>query len=140
MSSKSEAGADGKQPVGVSGVTVEQLLSPVPSSITEIAVGDKRHHVVIDKPYSVFTRKEKWSIVILASCAAIFRRVRYIVTHVFYFADARSLNSHISPFTANIYFPAIPVISTDFHKSVELINLTVTMYMVMQGLCMPLPL
>ena len=40
-----------------------------------------------------------------------------------------------SPFTANIYFPAIPVISTAFNKSVELINLTVTMYMVMQGLC-----
>jgi hypothetical protein len=60
--------------------------------------------------------------------------------HMFYFADARSLDSHISPFTANIYFPAIPVISTDFHKSVELINLTVTMYMVMQGLCTLLPL
>ena len=34
-----------------------------------------------------------------------------------------------------MYFPAIPVISRDFHKSVELINLTVTMYMVMQGIC-----
>jgi hypothetical protein len=140
MSSKSEAGADGKQPAGVPDVTVEQLLPPAPSSNTEITAGDERHHVAIDKPYSVFSRKEKWSIVILASCAAIFRRVRYIVTHVFYFADACSLNSHISPFTANIYFPAIPVISTDFHKSVELINLTVTMYMVMQGLCTSLPL
>ncbi|KAN0111587.1 MFS general substrate transporter [Russula decolorans] len=111
MSSKSEAGADGKQSAGVPDVTVEQLLYPTPSLNTEIAVGDKRQHVAIDKFYSVFTRKEKWSIVILASCAAIF-----------------------SPFTANIYLPAIPVISTDFHKSVELINLTVTMYMVMQGL------
>ena len=133
MSSKSETGADGKQSAEFLDVTVEQPLSPILSSNTEIPAGDKRHHVAIDKPYSVFTRKEKWSIVILASCAAMFRRVRY--THVFYFADARSLNSHISPFTANIYFPAIPVISTDFHKSVELINLTVTMYMVMQGLC-----
>jgi hypothetical protein len=140
MSSKLEAGADGKQSVRVLDVTVEQPLSPAPSSNTEIAVGDKRHHVAIDKHYSIFTRKEKWLTVILASCAAMFRRVRYIVTHVLYFADARSLNSHISPFTANIYFPAIPVISTDFHKSVELINLTVTMYMVMQGLCTPLPL
>jgi hypothetical protein len=140
MSFKSEAGADGKQPAELPDVTVEQPLSPAPSSNTEITVGDKRHHVAIDKPLSVFTLKEKWSIIILASCAAIFRRVRYIVTHVFYFADARSLNSHISPFTANIYFPAIPVISADFHKSVELINLTVTVYMVMQGLCTPLPL
>jgi hypothetical protein len=45
------------------------------------------------------------------------------------------LTSDDSPLTANIYFPAIPVISRDFHKSVELINLTVTMYMVMQGIC-----
>ena len=59
---------------------------------------------------------------------------------MFYFADAHSLNSHISPFTGNVYLPAISIISTDFHKSVELINLTVTMYMVMQGLCTPLPL
>lgn len=36
-----------------------------------------------------------------------------------------------------IYFPAIPIISKDFHKSIELINLTVTMYMVMQGICTP---
>jgi hypothetical protein len=138
--SKSEAGADCKQSPGVPDVTVEQFLSPAPSSNTETAVGDKRLHVAIDKPYSVFTRKEKRLIVNLASCAAIFRRVRLIVTHMFYFADARSLNSHISPFTADIYFPAIPVISTDFHKSVELINLTATMYMVMQGLCTHLPL
>ena len=77
MSSKPEAGADGKQLATVSDVTVGQPLSPTPSSNTEIAVGDKdkEHPAAIDKPYSVFTRKEKWSIVILASCAAIFRRV-----------------------------------------------------------------
>ena len=40
-----------------------------------------------------------------------------------------------SPFTANIYFPVIPALSREFHKSIELINLTVTMYMVFQGIC-----
>lgn len=40
-----------------------------------------------------------------------------------------------SPLTANIYFPAIPTLADAFHKSVELINLTVTMYMVLQGIC-----
>ena len=142
MSFKSEGGADSKQPVGIPDITVEHSLSPVPSSNAETTTGDNsdnRHHVVIDEPYSVFTHKEKWLIVILSSCAAIFRRVRCIVTNVFYFADACPHNSHISPFTANIYFPAIPVISAAFHKSVELINLTVTMYMVMQGLCKPFP-
>jgi hypothetical protein len=115
MSSKSEAGADGKQSAGVPDVTVEQLLSPAPSSNTEIAVGDKKRHFAIDKPYSVFTRKEKWLIVILSSCAAIFRRVRYIVLHVFNLADARSLNctSALSLRTyISLQFPSSQQIST----------------------------
>ena len=77
MSSKSEAGADSKQSAEVPYVTVEQLVLPTPSS-TKIGVRDKRHHVDSDTPYSysVFALKEKWLIVILASCAAIFGRVR----------------------------------------------------------------
>ncbi|KAI0094287.1 MFS general substrate transporter [Irpex rosettiformis] len=64
-----------------------------------------------EKPYSVYTLREKWAIVIISSIAGIF-----------------------SPLTANIYFPAIPELSRVFGKSVELINLTVTMYMVLQGI------
>ncbi|GAW02375.1 MFS general substrate transporter [Lentinula edodes] len=64
-----------------------------------------------ERPYSVYTSKEKWFIVTLVSFAGIF-----------------------SPFTANIYFPAIPTLTSVFHKSTELINLTVMMYMVLQGL------
>ncbi|TEB38913.1 quinidine resistance protein-like protein [Coprinellus micaceus] len=60
--------------------------------------------------YSIFTRTEKWIIVFLIALAGLY-----------------------SPLTANIYFPAIPALSRDFHKSVELINLTVTVYVVMQG-------
>jgi hypothetical protein len=58
------------------GANGEQSLSPVPSSI---ALGDDRHDVSTDKLYSVFTHREKWFIVGLASCAAIFRRVGYTV-------------------------------------------------------------
>ncbi|KAH9081526.1 MFS general substrate transporter [Lactarius deliciosus] len=65
----------------------------------------------VEIPHSIFTPKEKWFLVSLASLSALF-----------------------SPFTANIYFPVIPTISKDFHKSIELINLTVTMYMIIQGL------
>ncbi|KAI9507807.1 major facilitator superfamily domain-containing protein [Russula earlei] len=79
--------------------------------ITETAVGISEYNVAADKQYSVFTHREKWLIVSIASFAALF-----------------------SPLTANIYFPAIPVISREFHKSVELINLTVTMYMILQGI------
>ncbi|KAI0347750.1 MFS general substrate transporter [Trametopsis cervina] len=64
-----------------------------------------------EKPYSIYNIREKWGIVIMASIAGLF-----------------------SPLTANIYFPAIPTLSDEFHKSVELINLTVTMYMVLQGI------
>ncbi|KIJ61413.1 hypothetical protein HYDPIDRAFT_137722 [Hydnomerulius pinastri MD-312] len=63
-----------------------------------------------EKPFSIYTLKEKWFIVFLASVAAVY-----------------------SPLSANIYFPAIPQISDAFHRSIELINLTVTVYMVFQG-------
>ncbi|KAI9507806.1 MFS general substrate transporter [Russula earlei] len=79
--------------------------------ITEMVVGISKHNVATDEQYNVFTHREKLLIVRIASLAALF-----------------------SPLTANIYFPAIPVISREFHKSVELINLTVTMYMILQGL------
>ncbi|KAG0702021.1 hypothetical protein DFH29DRAFT_526748 [Suillus ampliporus] len=63
------------------------------------------------RPYSIYTRPEKWLIVVIASLAALF-----------------------SPLTANVYFPAIPTIAAAFHKSIESINLSVTVYMVFQGL------
>ncbi|KAI6120587.1 MFS general substrate transporter [Pisolithus croceorrhizus] len=63
-----------------------------------------------ERPYSIYTPAERWFIVVTASVAALF-----------------------SPLAAMTYMPAIPVIATDFHKSVELINLTVTVYMVFQG-------
>ncbi|KAG1754839.1 major facilitator superfamily domain-containing protein [Suillus paluster] len=62
------------------------------------------------RPYSIYTRREKWFIVVMASLAALF-----------------------SPLTANVYFPAIPTIASAFHKSIESINLSVTVYMVLQG-------
>ncbi|KAG2155612.1 major facilitator superfamily domain-containing protein [Suillus clintonianus] len=63
-----------------------------------------------EKPYSIYTRREKWFIVVVASLAALF-----------------------SPLTANVYFPAIPTIASAFHTSIESINLSVTVYMVLQG-------
>jgi len=76
ISSMLEAGADGEQSAGP--LDFEQLVSPVlpVSSISKTTAGDNGHHVAIDKPYSVYTHKEKWLIVFLASCAANFRQVR----------------------------------------------------------------
>ncbi|KAJ7656393.1 MFS general substrate transporter [Mycena polygramma] len=64
-----------------------------------------------EEPYSIFTQREKWFIVSLIAFGGLF-----------------------SPLSANIYFPAIPAIAEAFHKSVELINLTVTLNMVFQGI------
>ncbi|KAF9477002.1 hypothetical protein BDN70DRAFT_922917 [Pholiota conissans] len=60
--------------------------------------------------YSKFTKGEKWFIVYFTSFVGFF-----------------------SPFTSNIYLPALPTLSVAFHKSTELINITVTVYMVLQG-------
>ncbi|KAI0263476.1 MFS general substrate transporter [Gloeopeniophorella convolvens] len=75
------------------------------------SAGDRKGAEIPERPFSSFNHREKWIIVNLASFAALF-----------------------SPLTSSIYLPAIPIMARDFHKSTELINLTVTMYMVMQGI------
>ncbi|KAG1831189.1 major facilitator superfamily domain-containing protein [Suillus subalutaceus] len=64
----------------------------------------------VEPPYSIFTTCEKWLIVTLASVAGLF-----------------------SPLTAYIYLPAISMIATAFDRTVELTNLTVTVYLVFQA-------
>lgn len=46
-----------------------------------------------------------------------------------------SANAHIvSGFASNIYFPALPTFASDLNVSVELVNLTVTGYLIFQGI------
>lgn len=40
----------------------------------------------------------------------------------------------VSGFASNIYFPALPTVSHDLNVSVELVNLTVTSYLIFQGI------
>ncbi|KAH7089454.1 major facilitator superfamily domain-containing protein [Paraphoma chrysanthemicola] len=65
----------------------------------------------VDVPYSIYTNKEKWLIVGMVALAGFY-----------------------SPLPANIYFPAIPTLAQAFHKSIDTINQTVTVYLVFQGL------
>ncbi|KAJ6507381.1 major facilitator superfamily domain-containing protein, partial [Mycena vitilis] len=65
---------------------------------------------VLEERFSIFNPAEKWFIVSLIA-----------------------LGGMMSPLSANIYFPAIPTIALAFNKSIELINLTVTINMVLQG-------
>ncbi|ORY59749.1 major facilitator superfamily transporter [Pseudomassariella vexata] len=68
--------------------------------------------VVDDQPnYTVFTKWEKRGIVMGAAAGAFF-----------------------SPLTAQIYFPALNLLATDFNVSITQINLTVTTYMIFQGI------
>jgi MFS family permease len=60
---------------------------------------------------SIYTAHEKWIIVSIIAVGGLF-----------------------SPLTANVYLPAIPAVADAFHKSVSLINLTVTVYMIFQGM------
>ncbi|KAL9035177.1 MAG: hypothetical protein Q9180_005000 [Flavoplaca navasiana] len=63
-----------------------------------------------EDPYSVFSNSEKRWIVFLIAMAGFF-----------------------SPLSANIYFPAINYLARDLSVSLELINLTITAYLVCQG-------
>lgn len=45
-----------------------------------------------------------------------------------------SLGSFFSPLSGQIYFPAIPDIADDYHTTTGRINLTITTYMILQGL------
>ncbi|KAI0526238.1 major facilitator superfamily domain-containing protein [Xylaria bambusicola] len=63
------------------------------------------------EPYSIFDKRQKWLIVLITSTAATF-----------------------SGFASNIYFPALSTIAHDLEVSLELINLTVTSYLIFQGI------
>ncbi|KAJ5808688.1 hypothetical protein N7474_009957 [Penicillium riverlandense] len=66
---------------------------------------------VLEPPYSIFDKRQKPFIVFIVSIAATF-----------------------SGFASNIYFPALPTIAKDLNISYELVNLTVTSYLVFQGI------
>lgn len=80
--------------------------------------------------YSIYNPKEKWLIVVLVAVAGLFRYFKFIPTII-----ANEVDQRRSPLPANIYFPAIPTLVNIFHKSTELLNVTVTVYLVMQGVC-----
>ncbi|CDM35766.1 hypothetical protein DTO013E5_9245 [Penicillium roqueforti] len=64
-----------------------------------------------EPPYHVFTRSRKLLMVIIVSFAAIF-----------------------SPLSSNIYFPALSEVAKELDISMSLATLTITIYMIVQGL------
>lgn len=67
-----------------------------------------------DEAYSAFSQKDAILVVVLIAIAGFF-----------------------SPFTAFIYFPTLESISSDFGVSIELMNITVTVYLIVQGIIPP---
>lgn len=70
-----------------------------------------RPNADVPEPYSIFDKRQKALIVFIASTASTF-----------------------SGFASNIYFPALAAVASDLDVSIELINLTITSYLILQGI------
>ncbi|KAK5167351.1 uncharacterized protein LTR77_007050 [Saxophila tyrrhenica] len=80
-----------------------------------MSANSRKSNVEQGAAYSTFTRPQAILTVCLVALAGFF-----------------------SPFTAFTYFPSLHSISKDFHVSLELMNVTVTVYLVVQGIVPPL--
>lgn len=80
-----------------------------------------------EPPFSIFDRRQKWLIVGIVSTAATceYRMIKPL---------NGVLIIQVSGFASNIYFPALPTIANDLNVSLELVNLTVTSYLIFQGI------
>ncbi|GMF68477.1 unnamed protein product [Aspergillus oryzae] len=85
---------------------------------------------VPDAPYSIFDKRQKWLIIAIVSTAATCKFENHSVTKKI----CRLTSTTVSGFASNIYFPALPTIADDLGVSLELVNLTVTSYLIFQGL------
>jgi sugar phosphate permease len=90
--------------------------SPIELSLfqpnVDIEAGSQSQQAQPDNsPYHIFSRRQKWNLVFLVSLAGSF-----------------------SPLSSNIYFPAIDSISSELGVSTSLVALTITVYMVVQGI------
>ncbi|TGJ80037.1 hypothetical protein E0Z10_g8724 [Xylaria hypoxylon] len=83
----------------------------IEEKIEEKKNGVHSHTHAVAEPYSIFDKRQKALIVFIAATAATF-----------------------SGFASNIYFPSLATISEDLGVSVELVNLTITSYLIFQGL------
>ncbi|KAK5689514.1 hypothetical protein LTR97_012854 [Elasticomyces elasticus] len=76
-----------------------------------VATADREPGIVATEDYSIFTTGQKRAIIVTASFAAWF-----------------------SPMSGSIYYPALTVIANDLHVTSAKINITVTTYLILQGL------
>lgn len=82
----------------------EMTRTDTPESVEPAALPKK-------PPYHVLSKREIWNLVVFVSLAGAF-----------------------SPLSSNIYFPAMDTISSDLGVNATLVGLTITVYMVVQGI------
>lgn len=87
--------------------TISQIMVPKTSSGLKSAIGETQ----LGPPYSAFTSLQKRCIVACVAIGAVF-----------------------SPLAVQIYLPALEVLAKDIRISVPKANLTVTIYLVFQGI------
>jgi MFS family permease len=89
----------------------DDLAGVIPSGDPTLLVEPQQNGSAPPVPYSIFTKAQKRLIVFLIAFAGMF-----------------------SPLSSFIYYPAITSLSKDLQVSIELINLTITSYMVVSGI------
>ncbi|KAF3393539.1 MFS antiporter QDR2 [Talaromyces pinophilus] len=86
-------------------------MTRVDSKDPSLEVSAASSITVAEPPYHILSKRQKWNLVIFVSLAGAF-----------------------SPLSSNIYFPSIATISHDLHVDSSLVALTITVYMIVQGI------
>ncbi|KAM0310430.1 hypothetical protein ACHAO8_008113 [Botrytis cinerea] len=97
-----------------SSIGIEKSIKIIDNEVLEPPSGtveNTQPNAVSDVPYSVFTASQKKMIVLTGSMASLF-----------------------SPMSTSIYYPSLSQIAKDLHVSDAKISLTVTLFLVIQGL------
>lgn len=89
---------------------------------------------VVQVPYTIFDTRQKWLIVCIVSVAATCPSLPPPSPPCLHPWLTHPPPAPVSGFASNIYFPALPAVAADLRVSVELVTLTVTSYLVFQGL------
>ncbi|EGD99706.1 hypothetical protein TESG_07047 [Trichophyton tonsurans CBS 112818] len=87
------------------------LTNPNGDKDVELAAKNTSSKISFELPYHIFSHRQKWQLVLIVSIAGAF-----------------------SPLSSNIYFPAIDTISSQLHVSASLVALTITVYLIVQGI------
>ncbi|EFX05151.1 major facilitator superfamily transporter multidrug resistance [Grosmannia clavigera kw1407] len=108
---------DGHGPLRSPSVEIRDITAGVlqdskdSSSITDSESEQSQYKCDAEQPYHLFSLKQKWSVVIIIGLAGLF-----------------------SGLSSNIYFPSLNQISQELHVSSNSVSLTITSYLVVQGI------